>query len=56
MNSDDLLRELTSLGLLQLGNAGRRLGSEQTTSPVTTDLIEAIVVVVLDSLDQFRQV
>ena len=52
----DFLGQLLRLGLLKLGNASRRLGSEKTTAPVATDFIEAIVVVVLDSLNQLGQV
>ena len=52
----NFLCEFLSLGLLDLGNASRRFGSKQTTTPVTTDLLEAVVVVVLDSLNKFGQV
>lgn len=52
----DLLGQLTGLGLLQLGDTGLRLGSEQTTAPVTADFIEALIVVVLDSLNHLGQV
>lgn len=50
------LRQLTCLGLLQLGDAGHALGTEQTTAPVTTDLVGTVVVVGLDGLDQFGEV
>ena len=55
-NLTDLLRDFTSLGLLQLGDASLRFGSKETTAPVTTDFIKAIVVVVLDSFNQFGQI
>ena len=53
---DNLLGLFLSLRTLNLGNASRRFLAQETTSPVTTDLLEAVVVVVLDSLDELAQV
>jgi len=50
------LGELLGLSLLKLGNTGIGFGAEQTTTPVTTDLFEAVIVVVLDGLNQFGEV
>ena len=55
-NLTDLLRHFTSLCLLKLGDASLRFGSKKTTTPVTTDFIKAIIVVVLDSFNQFGQI
>merc|ERR1719481_285528 len=47
----DLLGELLGLGLLQLGDLGQRLAAVDAASPVTTDLLEAVIEVVLSRLD-----
>merc|ERR1719378_1630961 len=49
----DLLGHLLGFGLLQLGDLGQRLAAIDATSPMTTDLLEAIVEVVFGSLDDF---
>ena len=46
---------LPVLSLLDLGNAGSRLGSHAATSPVLSDLVEPVVVVGLDSLNQLGE-
>lgn len=51
-----LLRQLTGLRLLQLGDARQTLGAEQTTAPVTTDLVLALVVVHLDGVHNLGEV
>lgn len=53
---NNLLSRLLGLSAFELGDAGRRLLAQETASPVATDLVEALVVVVLDSLDQLAQV
>jgi len=49
----DLLGHLLGFGLLKLGDLGQRLAAIDATSPMTTDLLEAIVEVVFGSLDDF---
>lgn len=51
-----LLRQLAGLGLLQLGDARQTLGAQQTTAPVATDLVLALVVVHLDGVHDLREV
>ena len=56
LNSLLLLSEFLGLSLLELSNTSIRFGTKETATPVTTDLFEAIIVVVLDRLDQFGEV
>ena len=56
LNSLLLLSEFLGLSLLELSNTSIRFGTKKTATPVTTDLFEAIIVVVLDRLDQFGEV
>lgn len=51
-----LLGQFTGLSALQLGNAGQTLGAEDTTAPVTTDLLMAVIEVGLHSLQNLAEV
>lgn len=51
-----LLGQLAGLDLLQLGDASQTLGAQQTTSPVTTDLVRSLVVVHLDGINDLGEV
>jgi hypothetical protein len=53
-NLSRLLRELLGLGLLQLGDGRLRLGAHHSSTPVTTDVIAALIEVGLDGLDKLR--
>jgi len=51
----DLLSQFLGLGLLQLGDLGQGFAAVDSTSPMTTDLLEAVVEVVFRGLDDFAQ-
>lgn len=56
LNLTLLLGQFTSLGTLQLGDASQTLRAENTTAPVTTDLLVALIEVGLNSLQHFAKV
>lgn len=51
-----LLGKLACLGALQLRDAGQTLGAKDTTAPVATDLLVALVEVGLHSLQDLAEV
>jgi len=51
----DLLSQFLGLGLLQLGDLGQGFAAVDSASPMTTDLLKAVVEVVLRGLDDFAQ-
>lgn len=53
---DDLLGCLLGFSSFKFSNPGRGFLAQQTATPVTTDLIKAFVVVVLDCFNQLGQV